>query len=760
VVAAGGFALCVLALSLWLVGPERSTRATPTGASERPAASEEVPGVPDRKLPATAERSPELPDSARLLVTDSFSTAAKALVVVDAAGVPITEAQAVLYADCRKLGADTQGRISFAEDPGIGTVGLVGAEGYRPLEFELVQQETTITLPEDPGFQVEVMWKDSGEPAAGALIRLRKAYRPPVVGEPPCKHEARDSLVDSEWPVDRNGRATLFGGEWVLGLVVTHPEGPTCLVDDITIGALERGGGWGWRPLTVLLDRVQSHWVFEFMDETARPLADRAVTIWTSRESHEAITNAQGRVELRVQFPESVYRFSDNQPRAEIELGGDRFWTAFPRRPVPVMQYRVAHRPLNGRVSTPILGTYSIASVSLHESFDLAQAVVPATRPGWFLPETESLVWKPVGASGSELLAEGWQGERSAVLLRHDPTGLVVDVAEVSEHGSFELQALPTCRLELHSATEATVPDFPIEVAPTGDVGFIIRPSVLPVTLEVPQGIYSVRWRLPPVAQTLGEIDAQVPERTVQLNLGPPRWISGSLRRRISGPVTDAYLSVRGGERDVASGLRTSTTGTFQFGVTYLDQLSFVPTMFDGDHLWPTEEKTFVLAAGAAEMHMVLPESQLVVHGGCSTTLQDAAVLSSTRLDADGKANQMLRASRSAVPSVQSCQPPAPRRVKHRRAAADGGRTHRLSALGRRKGSSRWRCRGDDRADDDSVRWPLLDDAPVRTLRDAANGGISLRSFHCLALDDFVPQHLFDILRRNHHLADPPDFSS
>jgi hypothetical protein len=548
---------------------------------------------------------------------------------VDEQQQPILNARAILLKDQSEVRANASGVIAFEQELGPGKVGIVGAEGRQPSFFELVGDRTTVALPADVGLPVLVLWKESGEPAVGAVVR-RLSWVTTVPGiRQPSTDEAFDKLFPRDFAVDVEGKTVVHGcnlGHFI-GIEVTHPDGPTTLIDGIAIGSLELEDGW--RELTVNLDRDLPAYLIECVDGIGKPIANRPISILVGHERFERTTDAKGQVALWVEFPASVKQFSDSQPMLEIDLGGGKSWFAFKRRPEPSLNYVLDHRPLAGVVQVEEGGHYSIASAALHESFK--------TWPGYLAPEMDRLEWQSVAASEQQcVLKTGWQGERTGVLLRHDETGFIVDVVEVDAQGSFRLQSKPLCRLELSSGSPEPVPNYSVEIMPGGNVGFLVNPSELPVVRDVPRGVYDVRWNLPGRPWMLPSIEATSATATAVLALKPPRWIHGSLSGRLSGPMANVELLIQLEDGAPVPGVSTNSSGEFQAAIPNEGALRFVPTQFRDDQLWSYEERTFLLQPDQTELHMVMSQALLVLDGNFSESLASRVGLRAKRIRTDG----------------------------------------------------------------------------------------------------------------------------
>jgi hypothetical protein len=630
VVAVLGTAFILGALCLLRSMPAEVSGPNATGGIQHDSGSTSTQARGEDSEPARPPDSAtsNVEDSARVAI-DQAPPGARVLLAVDEQHQPILDARAVLLADRSEVRANAAGLIVFEQELGSGKVGLVGAEGRQPRFFELVGDKTTVILPADVGFPVQVLWKQTGEPAAGALVR-RLSWITTVPGiRQPSTDEAFDKFFPRGFAVDDQGKTVVHGCnlEHFIGIEVTHPDGPTTLIDGIVIGSLELENGW--RELTVNLDRDLPAYLIRCVDGIGKPIANRPTSILVGHERYERTTDSKGQVALWLEFPASVKLFSDSQPMLEIELGGGKSWFAFKCRPEPSLNYVVDHRPLAGVVQVEEGGHYSIASAALHGSFK--------TWPGYSAPEMDRLEWQSVAASEQQcVLKTGWQGERTGVVLRHDETGFIVDMVEVDAQGSFRLQSKPLCRLELRSASPEPVPNYSVEFMPGGNVGFLVNPSELPVVRDVPRGVYDVRWNLPGRPWMLASIDANSATATAVLALKPPRWVHGGLSGRLSGPMENVELLIQLEDGAPVPGVSTNSSGEFQAAIPNEGVLRFVPIGFRDDQLWPNEKRTFLLQPDQTDLRMVLPQALLVLDGNFSESLASRLGLRAKRIRTDG----------------------------------------------------------------------------------------------------------------------------
>jgi hypothetical protein len=623
--------------ALWLLrsrpagvaGPN-SANGIQRGSGSSSASHAQGGDVEPSRPPAAATSDAE--DSARVAI-DQAPPGARVLLAVDERRHPILDARAILLKDRSEIRANAAGLIVFEQELGPGKVGLVGAEGRQPRFFELVGDKTTVELPADVGLPVLVLWKQTGEPAVGAVVR-RISWATTILGtRQPSTDQAFDKLVPREFAVDAEGKAVVHGcnlGHF-LGVEVSHPEAPITLLDDQVIGRLEREDGW--EQLTVQLDRELPAYLIECVDPSESPIANRPISILVGWERYARTTDSKGQVALWLQFPESVKQFADSQPQIEVDLSEGKYWIAFRRRPAPQLNYVISHRRLSGAVDVQGAGSFSAASAALWPSFKPSELKLPAHSPGYQAPELDRLEWQHITVGEDHLLIErGWQGERTGVLLRDDTTGLVVDLAEVDALGSFQLHGQFMCRLEITRSSNEPVPDYPLEFRPSYNPGFQVTPSSLPKVLDVPRAVYFVRWCIPGEPWELATVDATGPAASVALQLGQPRWISGSLSGRLRGPMDEVELLLKSEQGQALGGSKTSSSGEFRVAVKEMGAISIAPIRFPDEALWSWNEKTFWLAAGQDEVQIVLPEACLQLEGKFSESLAEQVVLRVRRI--------------------------------------------------------------------------------------------------------------------------------
>ncbi len=591
----------------------------------------------EREKPETGEEGrialPEMEIAERDARTEIPDDAARRAVlrVRDEAGVPIPTANARWAGHPEPLGADGEGTITLqveeldAHDRKL----LVLAAGYGSRLVRLPPLDQVVVLADDVPFLLEIVWDDSGEPVVGAAVRHRH-----LLGTPAWWLDGMYASLDREWTTDSSGLVEVpfpWRGDRFIRYVqieIEHPDGGRLLVDTEELGdptPPEASGASSTDFVQrIALPRLLPCIWFEFRDVEGRVLGGREVQFEPNGEvALPETTDEEGRVLVRLQV-KSEYLDPAVGYFVTIDLGAGRTWVHYAETPLELdspseVLVTTAFRDIVVRVDHANPAVFS-AATAMGQRYGRDHP----GRPPLFWCHPSSLKrfgWVQIGANGRAILSSGFQGSSTVLLVRHDPSGMIVAWEEVGPRTEVTVAPGDDCLLTIQASDGATSAPGVLELSPCTADGddfseqtYRRRPRVplssLPVALTIPQGTYRTVVFLGDSSSRLPEIAALEAAVTATLELPTLAEVRGEIRGSLSGPIENASIMPS------RSGLRSDRHGAFllQLPMSELEETGIYIDMPDGFPSVRVSRSSLPTDLDAEIVTIEREEAKLVLH--------------------------------------------------------------------------------------------------------------------------------------------------
>ena len=256
----------------------------------------------------------------------------------------------------------------------------------------------------------------------------------------------------------------------------------------------------------------------------------------------------------------------------------------------------------------------------------------------------EEREWVSTGARGRTVLSRGWQGENSCVLVRHAPTGFILQAYMV---GQFAREIKVTSgnetavRFEVHEPIELSEDSrfvlrplqFDRQNFPYPDQEFGPQNVSVPLdvhaspagTMVVPHGQYRISLETTHCRVPLCDFTADRSEMTVDLNVPSVGAITGIAQGSMCGPLAGAVVKLSYPDHRWSARSTTFFDGSFQVaGLLSVDPLPSITVAIDGEAQllnaesieWTREESRVLINVPQAEMRLVMHSEDALAQRG------------------------------------------------------------------------------------------------------------------------------------------------
>ena len=503
---------------------------------------------------------------------------------------------------------------------------LVLASGFQPTLVAPYPELARLALREVRSARLSVRWAHTGRPVHSAVITPRiQCYG--GLGEW-VEEELRARMA---WPAvsGRDGTASIDGlfldtpvGHRNPTLQIDHPESARLL---FRLNWLPPAPNWHIYERDIELHPTRPTILrFEFPD--GRPVSERRVRIYLEEVVDWSETDARGNLVLNYAARRDDYGFWS----LELDLGKGKFFYV-PSLGIEdqALTIQVRHAEIHGRVA---------GDAQFFSELSVAAGAV-TDNGGWGEPDPRSLdirphersrlVWQKIARDGTFLLRDGYRGPSNGVLLRHDPSGMLLADARAwpGEESVIPSPSLTRGQIVVGRGEWRTgwrlvlrpnrrgAEEFPSYVVDGAD----LMVDDLPWSGTLPCSDYTIWLAIGSKDVRLGTFHFGPGSPPVELELPSVAVFSGSVRGTLSGPLSGCDVQIFSREGRRLGRTLTDESGHFAtwtkdgeaatVSVRWLSQDAAI----DGGHYSSSSLWTFPDTSDDGPSHCVVPEGTISV---------------------------------------------------------------------------------------------------------------------------------------------------